>query len=250
MGVHVEVDRVHVQGSTVGGTDLWRETVPRRVRRRPRRGRGAGRPRRRPARAHPRGPPARRARDRGARLRGARRHGRHLPRPRLGRRRRRQGRARRARRGRADRGQRRHLLRLPPRRPVRGPRPAQRPLLHRRRVLRGRVRGRQRPGRQRRDLPRRRRRAGDLAHLHVQADGPECWCGRHGCLNSVVRVQELLVRAGLRDADQAAELVVTDPEQAVSLLVEGAGRASPPSGTRSSRRVPRSAAPWTTSSAR
>lgn len=64
--------------------------------------------------------------------------------------------------------------------------------------------------------------AGDLAHLHVQADGPECWCGRHGCLNSVVRVQELLVRAGLRDADEAAELVVTDPEQAVSLLVEGA----------------------------
>lgn len=64
--------------------------------------------------------------------------------------------------------------------------------------------------------------AGDLAHLHVQADGPSCWCGRHGCLNSVVRVQELLARAGLRDADEAAELVVTDPEQAVSLLVEGA----------------------------
>jgi predicted NBD/HSP70 family sugar kinase len=64
--------------------------------------------------------------------------------------------------------------------------------------------------------------AGDLAHLHVQADGPECWCGRHGCLNSVVRVQELLVQAGLRDAEQAAELVLTDPEQAVSLLVEGA----------------------------
>jgi len=64
--------------------------------------------------------------------------------------------------------------------------------------------------------------AGDLAHLHVQAEGPECWCGRHGCLNSVVRVQELLVRAGLRDADEAAELVVTDPEQAVGLLVEGA----------------------------
>ncbi|GAB2590381.1 ROK family protein [Microlunatus antarcticus] len=64
--------------------------------------------------------------------------------------------------------------------------------------------------------------AGDLAHLHVQADGPECWCGRLGCLNSVLRVQELLARAGLRDAEQAAELVVTDPEQAVSLLVEGA----------------------------
>ena len=64
--------------------------------------------------------------------------------------------------------------------------------------------------------------AGDLAHLHVQADGPQCWCGRYGCLNSVIRVQELLVRAGLRDADEAAELVLTDPEQAVSLLVEGA----------------------------
>ena len=64
--------------------------------------------------------------------------------------------------------------------------------------------------------------AGDLAHLHVQADGPECWCGRHGCLNSVVRVQELLVRAGLRDAEEAAELVLTDPEQAVRLLVDGA----------------------------
>ena len=64
--------------------------------------------------------------------------------------------------------------------------------------------------------------AGDLAHLHVQADGPECWCGRRGCLNSVIRVTELLVRAGLRDADEAAELVLTDPEQAVGLLVEGA----------------------------
>ena len=64
--------------------------------------------------------------------------------------------------------------------------------------------------------------AGDLAHLHLQADGPECWCGRHGCLNSVVRVQELLVRAGLRNAEEAAELVLTDPEQAVGLLVEGA----------------------------
>jgi predicted NBD/HSP70 family sugar kinase len=64
--------------------------------------------------------------------------------------------------------------------------------------------------------------AGDLAHLHVQADGPGCWCGRHGCLNAVVRVQELLVRAGLQDTDQAAELVVTDPERAVSMLVEGA----------------------------
>lgn len=64
--------------------------------------------------------------------------------------------------------------------------------------------------------------AGDLAHLHVQADGTECWCGRHGCLNSVVRVQELLHHAGLRSADEAAELVVTDPERAVALLVEGA----------------------------
>jgi predicted NBD/HSP70 family sugar kinase len=69
--------------------------------------------------------------------------------------------------------------------------------------------------------------AGDLAHLHVQADGPECWCGRRGCLNSVLRVQELLARAGLRDADEAAELVVTDPEQAVSLLVEGARSGDP-----------------------
>ena len=64
--------------------------------------------------------------------------------------------------------------------------------------------------------------AGDLAHLHVQADGPECWCGRHGCLNSVVRVQELLVRAGLRGDDEGAELVLTDPERAVGLLVDGA----------------------------
>ena len=64
--------------------------------------------------------------------------------------------------------------------------------------------------------------AGDLAHLHVQADGPACWCGRHGCLNSVVRVQELLVTAGLRDEEEAAELVVTDPARALRLLVEGA----------------------------
>ena len=48
--------------------------------------------------------------------------------------------------------------------------------------------------------------AGDLAHLHVQAEGPECWCGRHGCLNSVVRVQELLVRAAAGDRDALSEL--------------------------------------------
>ncbi|WP_170853932.1 ROK family protein [Microlunatus flavus] len=64
--------------------------------------------------------------------------------------------------------------------------------------------------------------AGDLAHLHVQADGAECWCGRHGCLNSVVRVQELLAHAGLRTPEEAAELVVTDPEGAVKLLADGA----------------------------
>ena len=64
--------------------------------------------------------------------------------------------------------------------------------------------------------------AGDLAHLHVQADGAECWCGRHGCLNSIIRVQELLARAGLANADEAAELVVTDPDGALARLVDGA----------------------------
>ena len=64
--------------------------------------------------------------------------------------------------------------------------------------------------------------AGDLAHLHVQPDGAECWCGRHGCLNSVIRVQELLARAGLMGPDEAAELVVTDPDGALARLVDGA----------------------------
>ncbi|SDV04263.1 Sugar kinase of the NBD/HSP70 family, may contain an N-terminal HTH domain [Microlunatus sagamiharensis] len=64
--------------------------------------------------------------------------------------------------------------------------------------------------------------AGDLAHLHVQLDGTRCWCGRHGCLNSVIRVQELLVQAGLHDEEAAAELVVTDPDAALSLLVDAA----------------------------
>ena len=46
----------------------------------------------------------------------------------------------------------------------------------------------------------------------MQLDGTRCWCGRHGCLNSVVRVQELLVQAGLHDEEAAAELVVTDAD--------------------------------------
>ena len=43
-----------------------------------------------------------------------------------------------------------------------------------------------------------------------------------------------------------AELVLTDPEQAVGLLVEGPGPTSPRSATRSTRPVRRSVAPWTT----
>ena len=69
--------------------------------------------------------------------------------------------------------------------------------------------------------------AGELAHLHAQADGPACLCGRRGCLNSVVRVQELLVRAGLSSAEQAARLITAAPEQALEQLLDGAHAAQP-----------------------
>ena len=70
--------------------------------------------------------------------------------------------------------------------------------------------------------------AGDLAHLHVQLDGARCWCGRHGCLNAVIRVQELLVQSGLRGEEEAAELVVTDPDGALALLVDAADAGEAP----------------------
>lgn len=64
--------------------------------------------------------------------------------------------------------------------------------------------------------------AGDLAHLHVQADGPECWCGRRGCLNAVVRIEHLLSRSDLMSADEAERLVREQPAKAVVVLAEAA----------------------------
>ena len=38
---------------------------------------------------------------------------------------------------------------------------------------------------------------GDFGHLNVAIDGPSCWCGRRGCLESLAGPTALLISAGL-----------------------------------------------------
>ena len=64
--------------------------------------------------------------------------------------------------------------------------------------------------------------AGDVGHLNVERDGPECACGRRGCLGSLVELERLLERAALVSPAEAADLVVSDPCAALALLLEAA----------------------------
>lgn len=64
--------------------------------------------------------------------------------------------------------------------------------------------------------------AGDLGHLHVAAEGHGCWCGRPGCLNALVRIEQLLARSELVTPAEASRLVREQPAKAVAVLVEAA----------------------------
>lgn len=66
--------------------------------------------------------------------------------------------------------------------------------------------------------------AGDFGHTNVDPTGPECWCGRHGCLESYVGLPKLLADAGLLSLEEAHHAVDVDPHHAVGLLADAAAR--------------------------
>lgn len=51
--------------------------------------------------------------------------------------------------------------------------------------------------------------AGELGHIQVDADGPPCWCGRRGCLESLVG-DDALVGQALREIDRGADSLLLD----------------------------------------
>ena len=64
--------------------------------------------------------------------------------------------------------------------------------------------------------------AGQFGHLNVDVSGPGCWCGRSGCLESLAGPAALLATAQLVPADEARETVDRDPEAALATIVEAA----------------------------
>ncbi len=64
--------------------------------------------------------------------------------------------------------------------------------------------------------------AGDFGHANVDPSGPPCWCGRHGCLESLVGLRRLLTASALMSAAEAEQAVDAHPEHAVQTLVDAA----------------------------
>jgi len=61
--------------------------------------------------------------------------------------------------------------------------------------------------------------AGDFGHLNVDPSGPSCPCGRNGCLQSLIGPQNLLTVGDLMPRDAAARLVDERPDEAIRLIV-------------------------------
>ena len=62
--------------------------------------------------------------------------------------------------------------------------------------------------------------AGDFGHLNVDPSGPACYCGRNGCLQSLIGPQNLLTVGDLLPADEAARLIDVRPEEAIRRIAE------------------------------
>jgi predicted NBD/HSP70 family sugar kinase len=65
--------------------------------------------------------------------------------------------------------------------------------------------------------------AGDVAHLRVDPGHVRCWCGREGCLDTVLGLAYLLANSGLLDLQAAGALVEEDPRLALQRLTDAAG---------------------------
>jgi predicted NBD/HSP70 family sugar kinase len=70
--------------------------------------------------------------------------------------------------------------------------------------------------------------AGGFGHQHIDASGPTCWCGRSGCLESLAGPAALLTNAGLVSPDEAREVVDRDPEGTLARIFEAAGAGEKP----------------------
>jgi predicted NBD/HSP70 family sugar kinase len=70
--------------------------------------------------------------------------------------------------------------------------------------------------------------AGGFGHQNIDASGPSCWCGRSGCLESLAGPAALLANAQLVPSDQAREVVDRDPEAALARIFEAAGAGDKP----------------------
>ncbi len=64
--------------------------------------------------------------------------------------------------------------------------------------------------------------AGDFGHLNVDPAGPPHWCGRRGCLESVIGPQQLLTHSDLLSATEAEQLVSDQPRTVPQVLTEAA----------------------------
>jgi predicted NBD/HSP70 family sugar kinase len=64
--------------------------------------------------------------------------------------------------------------------------------------------------------------AGHFGHINVDPLGPTCWCGRSGCLESLIGPVALLVNAKLASGPEARQLVDQDRDKASLLVVEAA----------------------------
>jgi predicted NBD/HSP70 family sugar kinase len=69
--------------------------------------------------------------------------------------------------------------------------------------------------------------AGDLGHHNVDPRGRPCWCGRQGCLETLVGLRHLLEIGGLATAAEAAQIVTEDPRAAVRELKAAAAAQQP-----------------------
>ena len=69
--------------------------------------------------------------------------------------------------------------------------------------------------------------AGQFAHQNIDASGPECWCGRSGCLESLAGPAALLANAKLVPAAEARAVVDRDPEAALATIFDAAQAGEP-----------------------
>lgn len=69
--------------------------------------------------------------------------------------------------------------------------------------------------------------AGDFGHANIDPHGPECGCGRRGCLESLIGPTALLTRSGLVPRAEVGALVTTDPNAALGAILAAADGGNP-----------------------